>query len=348
VRSRKNGFTLVELLVVIGIIALLISILLPSLSKARKQAVAVQCQSNMRQIGQAMLMYANAYKGAIIPSVVWSNTVTAGGNDSWAFLLVADKFLPDPRLVYAPPNAAAPSNSSLVCPAVRNFMVGDNVGTLATAGTAADGFDQRYSTVVITSRTSSLPAYFPDDPNNGIAAFNAQLRGSCVIDFGYGINGCVNFYPPPPATLPVDKSWYNVPCTAIAYDGQQAMCPPTKKLSTFKRSSDTVILYDGSEWNEMNPSPLTTPTPHTPAFSSAPLWRISGSRHGSSNPNNPYATGTTNLLFLDWHVEPARRADLPQQNAAPGTNSPYSGANLTGPRSEMISPHYIWNTSQQY
>jgi prepilin-type N-terminal cleavage/methylation domain-containing protein/prepilin-type processing-associated H-X9-DG protein len=331
VRSRKNGFTLVELLVVIGIIALLISILLPSLSKARKQAVAVQCQSNMRQIGQAMLMYANAYKGAIIPSVVWSSTVTAGGNDSWAFLLVADKFLPDPRLTYAPPNAAAPSNSSLVCPAVRNFMVGDNAGTLATAGTAADGFDQRYSTVVITSRTSSLPAYFPDDPNNGIAAFNASLRGSCVIDFGYGINGCVNF------VGAVDKSWYNVPATAIAYDGQQANCPATKKLTAFKRSADTVILYDGSEWNQMNTSPLA-----------GPLWRISGGRHGNWNPNKPYNSGTTNLLFLDWHVEPANRADMPQANPTPGSGTPATGANLTGPRNEMTSTRYIWNTSQQY
>ena len=72
--GSMRGFTLVELLVVIGIIAILISILMPSLQKARKSALAVQCMSNLRQWGVYYAIYTNEHKGRLEP-MDWSHSI---------------------------------------------------------------------------------------------------------------------------------------------------------------------------------------------------------------------------------------------------------------------------------
>ena len=63
--AKCTGFTLIELLVVISIISLLISILLPALGNARASSRTIMCQSNMRQIGQGFIMYADTYEGQL-------------------------------------------------------------------------------------------------------------------------------------------------------------------------------------------------------------------------------------------------------------------------------------------
>jgi prepilin-type N-terminal cleavage/methylation domain-containing protein len=74
----KKGFTLVELLVVIGIIALLISILLPSLHKARDQAQTIQCASNLKQLYNATVLYSDMFNGYCLPD-------RASSGSSWQY-----------------------------------------------------------------------------------------------------------------------------------------------------------------------------------------------------------------------------------------------------------------------
>jgi prepilin-type N-terminal cleavage/methylation domain-containing protein/prepilin-type processing-associated H-X9-DG protein len=67
--NPRKAFTLVELLVVIGIIAVLIAILLPTLSRVRQQGNAVKCASNLRQLTLALTNYAAEYKGRFPPNI---------------------------------------------------------------------------------------------------------------------------------------------------------------------------------------------------------------------------------------------------------------------------------------
>lgn len=85
-KSKNRAFTLVELLVVISIIALLVSILLPALNKAREQAKFVYCKTNLHQTGQALVIYASDFNGRIVPGQYWFGmTIYDGPHPTWTY-----------------------------------------------------------------------------------------------------------------------------------------------------------------------------------------------------------------------------------------------------------------------
>ncbi len=78
-RKRKSGFTLVELLVVIGIIAVLVSILLPALGRVREQARTIKCASNLRSVGQGLMIYVAGNRGYFPASYTYVGQQVRGG-----------------------------------------------------------------------------------------------------------------------------------------------------------------------------------------------------------------------------------------------------------------------------
>ncbi len=102
--NSKRSFTLIELLVVVAIIAVLVAILLPALSRARNQALTISCLSSLKQISLADFFYAEDFKG--YPPEAWSGpdhfTYKGPNNKSWARALLDGGYVKAPNLFRCP------------------------------------------------------------------------------------------------------------------------------------------------------------------------------------------------------------------------------------------------------
>lgn len=147
-KRTADGFTLVELLVVISIIALLVSILLPALNNAREQAKFTICKTNLRQVGLAQMTYAADYNNRLTPgNLAWSTGIYAGlATGGWHGDTDGHK-----NLGHLLPGGPPKTSTSLIT-AVNNGYLPLPISAKHVFYCPTDKIDRYYNTEVVPAR----------------------------------------------------------------------------------------------------------------------------------------------------------------------------------------------------
>ena len=186
-RSTVRGFTLVELLVVISIIALLIALLLPALARAKQQSLTIACAANLRGIGQMLIEYENTYEGAIPYGDAYSTNWGFYCPFTWDILLAATNRGLDP-VRYLQFNTAETSSYSTIQSSGTAFLgtffcpastVPPEIGSTQWSGSGIGWYWSDYSCNP-NFFWAYTPGYGNTVPGSTMRAANVDNPGSVV------------------------------------------------------------------------------------------------------------------------------------------------------------------------
>ncbi len=312
--NRLAAFTLVELLVVIGIIALLISILLPALGKAQKAAKTVQCLANLRSIGQMMGLYASQNKGYIPGSATTSSSflytpgrsarstipgITNTGGVVVEGLPVSNDDFITPLTTTAGTKLTTLNSTSYVARfqemvSLKQFQCPSYLGVVSTVfpGSADAGTVQAPSYC-----TAALMLYTGGTPTPGTTA---ESRLGVTFNWPGITPGYV------PKLEKVRNSGNKIYCADGAKFSTNTI-PPDYNLTIWPAASSTFGAV--GNWTDFGPwTQQTNSYLRANAFGNAGGAaidvRILAYRHGSATPSTSANSGMKmNAVFMDGHAE---------------------------------------------
>jgi prepilin-type N-terminal cleavage/methylation domain-containing protein/prepilin-type processing-associated H-X9-DG protein len=299
-----GGFTLVELLVVIGIIAILVGILLPVLSNAQEQARSVQCKSNLRQIGTGLVMYTEQNNGYVVPSynlpfAPGATTNYTGGPqqplDGWPAILDRDGYVTGPQQNV---------NTTFYC-ADTVDLEGMQNGQTGTNLALPRGWTD-WPMIFTSVGSDSEPKQATTIPALG---FNKIIRCS------YWINA-YNPIGSPVASLPPNDLYYT---TSVGFGpDNNGIYLALHNMSGIVDSSHLIVVADGVYMGRQSVDQLGQ----------------TNSRIGYRHPGAGLANNCANACFADGHVEEVLGNAFPDSvssSASAAAQAATLAANQRGP-----------------
>jgi prepilin-type N-terminal cleavage/methylation domain-containing protein/prepilin-type processing-associated H-X9-DG protein len=303
-RSRqRHAFTLVELLVVIGIIALLISMLLPALQSAREAANTVKCAANLRSIGQGLALYVAANRQTLPVAYIHEGT-TMGPPQ---LPVAADKgYLHWSGLLYGRASGGGNSGQALGVSGLEAFTCPSlNNGGLPPTNTTPENLDpdQKNDVAGVVDLQAPRMAYTLNEALCGRNKFQVGFQGA-VRTYQWVRAGSVrNSGGTILATEFIDN--WQIVSDAPRGSGAQAVSKSHRPVHGFKYAAggkpNMELLPVGAAYARVTYADLTVNTPRN-YDSNATRSRLDwvGRNHGKAR---EYDKKTTNFLYLDGHVE---------------------------------------------